>query len=315
MRSIIVGFGRIADTIRHDPLISKTFTHPSHAQVLSEHPAFEWCGVVDPSIEARDRAVKSWGVVADSHVDEAAKEFDPEFAVLCTPPETRLNIIKQIPTLKWVLIEKPLGKEGDELMDYCDEHGIEVTVNFWRRGVKQFQNLNVDSVGRVQAAFAIYGNGLYNNGSHLVDFLQMLFGEVRNVTPLMVAPTVSQGCGGKLSDVDATFSLEFDGFNCSVHPIDFSYYREVMVDIWGTHGRLVIGQESLYSLRYPVMTHRSMSGTDYKQNEIALDKPVVEKVLISKAQWNLYDAISKGQNPSPGRSALKTQKILDYIAT
>ena len=57
-----------------------------------------------------------------------------------------------------------------------------VQVNLLRRADECFRELAagrmVELIGRLQAAQGLYGNGLINNGTHMVDLVRMLFGEV-----------------------------------------------------------------------------------------------------------------------------------------
>jgi len=313
MRSVIIGFGRIANSIRYDKKMSWYFPYASHAQVLSDHPDFQWLGVVDPDPEAQSDARK-WGVPYVGTLEMVAEKVRPEFAVITTPPHTRMEIVKSLPDLQAIMIEKPVGSEGMVLMAYCEQRDIEVTVNFWRRGVGAYMQLPSrfgELIGRPQAVFCTYGNGLYNNGSHLVDFLRMLFGEVTDVKSLGVPERLGVlGCSGPVDDYHASFFLDFGGIPAFVAPLDFSKYREVGVDIWGTEGRLFICQESLKLLHYHMDFHRSMEN----QKEIANDIFDVEAVDVRYGLHNLYDAISERKTRSPGENGLIVEHILDTVA-
>ncbi len=310
MKSIIVGFGRIANSIRLDRKISRTFKYASHAQVLEEHPKFKWIGVVDPSETAQKDALV-WGIRPGTLEDFE----ESEFAVLAIPPGARLETIGKLPNLKAILTEKPMGAEGGLMLEYCDEMGIDVSVNYWRRGVEYYQDLANGGlkrrVGTPQVVFCTYGNGLFNNGSHLVDFIQMLFGEVDSTSTVGKPQTLkSLGCSGPMDDYSATFVMEMaSGFNVHVAPIDFNKYREVGVDIWGDKGRLFLCQESLRAYHYPMATHRSME----KQKEIASDMFGVELPNVRHAFYNLYTSIAEGKSLSSGESAVLTQEILEGI--
>ena len=312
MRTVLVGFGRIANSIRHDKRMAKYFPRACHAQILKDHPDFNWMGVVDPTPQARAEA-KEWGVLSSATTMPFQKA---EFAVLAIPPKPRLEIIRSLPNLKAVLIEKPAGDEV--LLKYCESHGIKVHVNFWRRGDRLYRELASGGlrkrIGRPQAVFCTYGNGLYNNGSHLVDFLKMLFGEVmrveRTTSPV---PLKALGCSypNIQDDWHVGFNLIMEGeLPVSVLPIDFDKYREVSVDIWGTNGRLAFYQESLGVFCYPVKEHRAME----RQNEIASDVFEILKTTQETALYNLYSNIASGEHPfSSGESALRTNRVLDSV--
>jgi len=306
LKTVLVGFGRIANSIRHDKKISRYFKYASHAQVLRDHPDFDWIGVVDPDKEAREEAEK-WRV---EYVGEDV--IDAEFAVLAIPPQYRMAVIDEMPSLKKVLVEKPLGDSGARFLQECEKRKIIPYVNYWRRGDKTYQKLANGElhkrIGTVQAAFATYGNGLYNNGSHLVDFLQMMFGNVLRVGTVGDVETIeSLGCSGPMDDVSASFILGFTGFDVMVQPLDYNHYREFSLDIWGTKGRLAFYQESLGIYYYPRAAHRAMTN----QKEISSDRFEVIPQTVADAFYNIYTGISKGTLPI---ATIETQEILEEIS-
>jgi len=101
------------------------------------------------------------------------------------------SLAKVCPKLKGVLCEKPLSANPDDawaFVDFCRARGILLQVNLWRRcdpflaADWQQENSPRSSVNR-QIVRGVYGNGLLNNGTHLVDLCRMLFGEVVGVRP------------------------------------------------------------------------------------------------------------------------------------
>lgn len=308
MKSIIVGFGRIANSIRHDPKIKRYFKYASHAEVLKAHPDFDWIGVVDPSPEAR-AAAADWGVRAWASIEDVDAGVD--FAVLTLPPAARPEVVSALPSLRAVLIEKPLGRSGGGFLDLCAERNIDVSVNYWRRGDNLYREL-ADwrlraLVGKVQAVFATYGNGLFNNGSHLVDFCRMLFGDARSVTKVTESIGLAiLGCSGPAHDVQATFALNYDGFSVLCHPIDYNHYREFGLDIWGTEGRLFLANESLSVLYYPRQEHRGMTA----QWEISPTPGHIGQT-VGDAFYNLYTSIAEGNSFSP--ADMYVQEILEEV--
>lgn len=297
-RSVIVGFGRIANTISEDKKMARYFPMASHAQVIDAHPGFELTDIVDPAIEGAAKI----------------EDVDAEFAVLAIPPEPRLDVIKALPSLKAVLVEKPMGDE--KLLEYCEDKGIAVHVNFWRRGDTLYRELAdwrlKKLIGTPQAVFCTYGNGLYNNGSHLVDFLRMLLGEVTDVTRTTEPKTLKAlGCSSPniINDFHVGFHMVCGGIPVSVLPLDFEHYREVGVDIWGAKGRLTLYQESLLVCSYKKRPHRGMTN----QNEIDNVAPLVLKTTQDTALYNIYDSILSGDTLSSGRNALETHRVLDAV--
>ena len=60
-KSVLLGFGKIGAGYSDDKCMEKYYPYATHAQVLTDHSAFDWIGVVEPSQEKLNSA-KMWGV-------------------------------------------------------------------------------------------------------------------------------------------------------------------------------------------------------------------------------------------------------------
>jgi len=321
LRTVIVGFGNMADGYVDDPVMAAAYRYCTHAQVLSEHPHFEWGAVVDPSSVARDRAKDKWGIrYAVESPEELCNRYEPEVAVLATPPEFRNGIISKLKFLKAVIVEKPLGIDYQHSMEFiseCDQRAILVQVNFWRRADDIFRRLAAgylqELVGEIQCAFGIYGNGIINNGSHMIDFIRMLMGEIENTESVSGAEVFQEGPIPE--DVNPPFVLKMKSGVCvMVHPVRFGYFRENGIDIWGSNGRLSIMHEGLTILYYPKSRNRGLSDAF----EIGSDQPIHIDSTVGEALYRVYDNLADtlrhgGPLWSPGSSALKTERVIDGI--
>jgi predicted dehydrogenase len=322
LRTIVVGFGRVAGRRADAAERAGHFSYATHAQVLAEHPAFDWLGVVDPSEPARRQARDEWKVAhVGADVSSVAEKVRPEVAVIAAPPgKARADTVQQLPDLKAVLVERPLGvggEQGQAFVDFCRKRGVKVMVNYWRRGDRLFRELAaggvVGRIGKPQAVFATYGNGLYNEGSQLVDFIQMLLGEVATVQTLG-QPTPIDGTP-LAEDWRAIFALTLaSGVTVMVQPLDFRFYREIGLDIWGEHGRLTFHQEGLGVTHYPIADNRSVEN----EMEVASDRPRVLAPTVGRALFNIYDNLAdtiagRAAPWSSGEQALYTEKVLDAV--
>jgi predicted dehydrogenase len=320
LKTVVVGFGRIGAGYADDPVMARHYPFATHAQVLAAHPAFAWNAVVDPAEAARAAARERWKVQeVVSSIDELGRRGDVDVAVLATPPESRLGLIEKLQGLKAVLVEKPLGvtrSDAERFLDGCCRRGILVQVNLWRRADRTFRALAAggmdERVGRPQAVFCVYGNGLLNNGTHMVDFARMLFGEVE----FAQAAGTPVPCGGPIAgDVHVPFSLGFlSGLVLSAQPLGFENYRENAIDIWGERGRLHIAQEGLGLYRYLRQPNRAMNG----ESEIASDQPEILPSTVGRAFYEMYDnlaaAVRNGEPLwSPGDSALRTEEVISAV--
>jgi predicted dehydrogenase len=320
LRTVLVGFGRIAAGYARDARMARWFPFATHAQVLRAHTGFEWMTVVDPDPVTQVDALRDWGV--EEVVSELDQLADPELfevAVLATPPDNRLGILERLPNLRAVIVEKPLGSDLDAARAFlavCAARDILVQVNFPRRGDGEMRRLAAslpEDIGRVQAAFALYGNGLNNNGSHIVDWARMFLGEVAWVRAIAEGPVITEG--PIPGDTSIPFVLGMANCACLMaQPLNFKNYRENSLDIWGERGRLSFWQEGLTTSVSPRVEHRFLE----EHSEIASDAPYIGQTGQGAAMFELYEnlfrATKKGEHLwSSGQSALRIMEIVAAI--
>jgi predicted dehydrogenase len=316
-----VGFGKVAAGYATDEVMSRYFPYASHAQILADHPDFDWDIVVDPSEEARMIARDRWNVpMVLSDLSQLDGLASIEVLIIATPPEQRLSLINSLQGIRAVLVEKPLGggiSEAVEFVDQCRAKDILLQVNFWRRADTAFRALSngelTDRIGKVQAAFVTYGNGLRNNGSHMVDFVRMLLGEVVGAQALATGPAETDG--PIPGDIQFPFSLYLqNGLNVMFQSLRFKHYREIGLDLWGEKGRLSIMQEGLSLNVFPIRENRAMKET----MEVASDKPEAITSTVGSAFYGVYDNLSSALSGSsklysPGESALRTTMVIEAV--
>jgi len=320
-RTALVGLGRIGVTLADDPLTQRHYRYATHAQVLAEHPSFAWEAAVDPDPAAVAQAQSRWGIAhAVSTLAELVTRYDPEVLVLATPPSVRIAAMEACPGVKAVLCEKPLGctlEEARSFLDLCEARGALVQVNLWRRCDALCRKLAAGGleamIGRPQAIRGLYGNGLLNNGTHLVDFCRMLFGDIASVRshgPIMASRNLPLA-----GDVDVACMLSFaSGVSGVLQPVDFRHYREIELDVWGETGRLEIANEGLSVRLSRRQAHRALGGAD----EIAVDAPENLASTVGDALLLVYDNLAaalrgKENLLSSGASAWQSAVVVEAI--
>lgn len=311
MRVAIVGFGRIGAAYARDPRTARFFPVATHAQAIAATPGLELAAVVDPDPAARRSATREWGVAdVASTAEQLRSRHSIEVLVLAGPPASRRAALEHFPMLSAVVAEKPLGAtmtEARALVRSCETRGIALTVPFWRRFDPAMQRLaegGLDrAVGRLRAAFAIYGGGVANNGVHLVDLARMLLGEWRSVRVVEHALTGNPA-----------FELHCEKALLHAQPIDFSVSREIALDLWGDRGRVSILQEGLVVLRAPRRAHRAITGP----LEIASDAPrrsaTGAGMALARLYRNLVAHLRRGEPlRSTGHHALQAESAIEAI--
>lgn len=317
LRTLVAGFGAVARGLATDTKMAAWFPVATHAQALKADSRFDWVGVVDPDPAARKAAEDDWNVPA-FETAEAAAHLAPDILVLASPPGARADILEALPSVHGVLAEKPLGDaDGTALTEEAARRGIPVQVNYWRRGDATLGALAAgglgERIGDVQAATGVYGNGLANNGSHLIDMIRMLLGEPRWIQA--IGDATACAASPVAGDIHVAFALGWaSGATVTVHPLDFRHYREVALDIWGMAGRLALEQETLVIREMPRIANRGLAD----EFEIAADKCASLPCTVAETLPNLYanlaDAVADGAVLlSPGDSALRTERIISLI--
>lgn len=317
LKTLIVGFGGIARGLASDERMGKYFPIATHAQALTADDGFDWIGVVDPDPAARHSAETDWNVPA-FETPFLASHLEPDILVLASPPGMRTDALSFLPSVRGVFAEKPLGGvDGEALVQIAEGRRIPLQVNYWRRGDETLGTLASGEmklrIGTLQAGTGVYGNGLDNNGSHLIDMIRMLLGEPIWVQAISDAVPLS---GGPVAgDIHVAFALGLrSGAVITAHPLDFKHYREVALDLWGTTGRLSLQQETLDIRHLPRTANRGLDN----EHEIAADQGALLPCTVADAlpqlYQNLHDAVQHGEALlSPGASALVTERVITLI--
>jgi predicted dehydrogenase len=317
LRAVLAGLGRIGSGYADDPVMARHYRFAAHAQVLEAHPAFDWVGAFDVRADARVAAAQRWPGL---HVTDRPGDLAADVAVLATGPEARLDLLAALPGVRGVLVEKPLGRSADEgqrFLDHCRERGIAVQVCYWRRADTAFRALAAGgleaAIGRPQVATLVYGNGLRNNGSHMIDFVRMLLGEVRDVS---VPAGVEAYAEGPLDgDINLPFTMVAGaGVPVAALPLRFGHYRENAIEVWGDRGRLSILQEGLRVRVFGIAANRAMQG----EREVDSDRARDIESTVGDAFYHLYenfaDAMTGVAAPwSGGESAWRTESVVDAV--
>ena len=320
LKTVLIGFGNIAAGYAKDKSMNKYIKYSTHVQVLKDHPKFFLKAVIDKNKNTLLEARNNW------HVDQVVQEINEldnlneyDVAVIAIPPKGRFDVIKRFPNIKGIILEKPIAEnleEAKRIIDFCNNKNILVQVNYPRRFDKKIinhlNNINKD-IGKIQSAFGLYGNGLNNNGSHLIDWSRMFLGEVNWVQAIANGECLKEG--PIKNDLNFPFILGFESkLVLMVQHLEFNKFREILLDFWGEKGRLFFSQEGLISSLSSRRSHR-YSLNDY---EIQNDKQLFNLMDQGQALFDLYsnlsEAILKNSNlKSDLNNAFIDMKIIKSI--
>jgi len=177
---VIVGAGQVAQGY-DNPGSAAILTH---AHAFTAHGGFQLVGICDNSLGRAKEAAMRWSVPrAVERVEELA-DLRPQVVSVCTPVETRAQILAECLKLgpRLVFCEKPLApdsKTAADLLERFTKSGTALAVNYSRRWIGAFRSwkegISSGEWGRILSVRARYFGGWLHNGSHLVDLLQYFF--------------------------------------------------------------------------------------------------------------------------------------------
>lgn len=165
----------------------------THAHAFSRHQGFNIMGFVDADYDQAKRAAQVWNCEAFTSIAAAFENGKIDIAVVATPDNTHYSIIKELAgfPLRLVLAEKPLTTSlngSQEIIQLYHEHEITLAMNYTRRYVPEFMDLKCKiasgAFGRFLSGNGYYGKGTLHNGSHMIDFLRFLLGDISQTRTL-----------------------------------------------------------------------------------------------------------------------------------
>jgi predicted dehydrogenase len=184
---LIVGCGNIAS--KFDMLNSSNTYAQTHAGAYLKNINFTLSACVEPGQICREEFMEFWkvdkGFATLSEAINSGIEFD--VVSICSPTDQHesdiLLAIKLSP--KIIFCEKPIApslNSSKAVALACENSNIPLAVNYSRRWdpvLSDFSKaLSNGEYGVLRSVVGIYNKGVLNNGSHLIDLLQLLLGDL-----------------------------------------------------------------------------------------------------------------------------------------
>ncbi len=188
---LIIGCGNIAggfDMSRPQDLLPL-----SHAGAFSRHGGFLLRACVDPDNARRQAFARHWDIemnAADlTELGVESGAFD--VISICSPTDLHRHNLEQALALRprVIFCEKPLTSDlaaSRQLVQDCKTSGVALVVNYNRQWdpvlVELVTQLSNGRWGSVRSIVGHYNKGILNNGSHMIDILMRLLGQLELVT-------------------------------------------------------------------------------------------------------------------------------------
>lgn len=185
----IVGCGRIAGG--YDEAVPGALPK-THAGAYRRHPAVRLLACVEPDATRRAAFARHWGV-EHQFADIGALRRSGlllDVVSICTPDARHAEDLAAMADLpvRAVFVEKPLARDPREVAALVARYAQAdraLAVAYLRRWDPTLRTLATaiadGRYGPLRAAHAWYGKGLLHNGSHMIDLLSLLLGDLRPV--------------------------------------------------------------------------------------------------------------------------------------
>ena len=198
-KAAVIGCGKIGVEVGN----YKKDTQPAtHAGAYQSHPKIELAALVDIDQERLKVAAGYFpNVPLFKDAKKMLKEIKPDIVSVATPPEFHFELVKLAAQFgaRAIVCEKPIThslKEAREMIKICKENQSLLFINHQRRFdplIREWQSkIEKGLIGKIFQGTVYYYNGLFNNGTHIVDLLRFFLGEVnwtRGLTNLETSTT------------------------------------------------------------------------------------------------------------------------------
>ncbi len=316
LRVLIVGCGNIAGVF--DQGQSQRNLPYTHAGSYTRDGRFSITVCVEPDDKRRSDFMLAWGVPIGFRSIEEAFEAGIKFDVIsiCSPTTCHAHDLEIALRLKPNIIfcEKPVTtslEETERLVEKCRNYNSLLAVNYSRRFDPDISVLKADMLagrwGQLRTVVGHYNKGILNNGSHMLDLLNMLVG------PMDVVRV-----GNPIHDFftnDPTVPVWLEGPNrLPVHLVcghagDYANFELEMVF---SQGILTMEEGGLFWRERRAKDSSAFKGYRVLDEGVRRDGQYPRAML--NAIDNIYHAIKYGKPlASTGESALVSQRLCEQI--
>lgn len=269
----------------------------SHAHAFSIHPGFNLLGFVDSDISRAMQAAQCWGGNSFLGVEDAHRQYPVDLICLAVPDEYHYQYLKGLAkdNIKLVFAEKPLTKTLEEALEIKQRYSsssISVAVNYSRRYLPEFVNLRnkirSGEFGDYLTGTGYYGKGLLHNGSHMIDLLRFLLGEITGQSIL------KREYDYYPDDFSAALILDINNHGkFYMQNVDCRAYTVFEMDLMFSSKRIRIIDSGFCIEEYGVADSPTFSGYKMLQPSSAYNTSL-SKALAYAAE-NIYEYLSEGK--------------------
>ena len=185
---IVIGCGNIAGNLDYNKSNSE-LAPLTHAGAYAKHPHFNIEACIDISQKTVECFASQWDIpnvyTSIKQAVQAGATYD--VVSICSPTNCHFEDVSACLDLspKLIFCEKPVTntvKDTLKIKAECNRADVSVAVNYLRRWDECIINLKkeieTNQRGPLRSVVGYYNKGILNNGSHMLDLLSFLIGEM-----------------------------------------------------------------------------------------------------------------------------------------
>lgn len=312
----VIGLGRIGSQWDRGVLC---YPPRTHVGAILQADQFQLSAVCDMDAGNRDRFAREWKLDIPVYSSFSAMLESEKLDVICvaTPASSHYSIMKEAIASRpnVIFCEKPYCRNASEAQEICamlEKNGVAVSVNYHRRWDERINALNarVNNMSTPCHVEVVYGKGLLNYGSHIVNLLLHLFGSVTNIVSIPLSI-----CQKHMDDPSISSILTFEsGLRVVLRGMDDVNYDLCDMDIYYPDMRMRLESGGYVLEVHEAVKDSRIEGYTHlcKNSEQSSTGPIYG---LTGAYEEICDSVLSGMpcKISTAEAALQTLRILDAM--
>lgn len=319
-RAILVGCGRLGARLERDTRRPRPATYLG---ALLDNPDIDLVALVDADPDraewAADVSRQRGRRLASGMGAEAIIQAErPELVVVVTPPDTHRKVVEACVASgppRVILVEKPMAlsvADAEAMVGTCTVAGTHLVVAHSRRfdpALRQARQDLPEFIGEPVGAYAAYTGGLWDSGTHTVDLLRFLLGDVVEVPDALPRRWGSEAPWDCSADAFLIFA---GGPIAAIQGFDIRDYAEFRVMLYGRKGALFIDDSGFHMSGHRVVAGRWFGG--YKQLDDGAVMAAGARSYLGPMVEHVVEVLAGREAPlSTGEDGLATVRVLAAI--
>lgn len=313
-RAAVIGCGNIGAATGN---YNKAVQPGTHAGAYLDNKDTNLSALVEKDIKRHDFLKKNYPQVPlYTSTKKMLKEVKPDIVSVAASTQFHFSIVKDLAEfkIKAILCEKPLAyniKDAKRMVKLCKKSKSLLIVNHQRRFdpllVKWSERIKKGFLGGIYQGNAYYYNGLFNNGTHLIDMLLMYLGEVDAATGEYNKQT---SWNPKDKNVDGSLLFR-NKARVTVHSLSKNY---------GYFGLTLFGEKGMLRVSHLGFTveYRKKIKNRFFKGFYGLSRDIQKegrpRSMIKHSVKHIIRVLEKKEKPkSTGEDGLKTMLVLEAM--